>query len=267
FRRVGDVMQNTLRVSLILCLLWRSGEAAAKRRPDGRIVNGREAREGEFPFQLSLRRLTVHICGASVLDGSWAITAAHCIDGHEQQPQEFSLRLGSVRRSSGGSIMTVRTIYKHPSYDPKDMNFDVALLRTQPGALLLDARVAPIRLPESGQAIADNTPVVVSGWGHMSSSAAMLSPVLKYTTVLTVNQEKCHRDLSFHGGVSAAMFCAAARNTDACQGDSGGPLTEQGQLIGIVSWGVGCADPYYPGVYTRLSHPNIRRWVRLLTKL
>jgi len=50
-------------------------------------------------------------------------------------------------------------------------------------------------------------------------------------------------------------------------GDSGGPISSQGTLIGIVSWGVGCADPYYPGVYTRLAHPTIRRWIRLLTKL
>lgn len=50
-------------------------------------------------------------------------------------------------------------------------------------------------------------------------------------------------------------------------GDSGGPITSGGTLIGIVSWGVGCADPYYPGVYTRLAHPTIRRWIRMLAKL
>lgn len=199
-------MQYILQFTLVFSFFWSNGceAAAAKRRPDGRIVNGREASEGEFPFQMSLRRLSIHICGASVLDGSWAITAAHCIDGHENQPQEFTLRLGSVSRSSGGSVMTVRTIYKHPSYDAKDMNYDVALLRTQTGALYVDSNVEPIGLPEAGQTITDNTPVVVSGWGHMSSSQAMLSPVLKYTTVLTVNQEKCQRDLSFHGGVSDA---------------------------------------------------------------
>jgi len=197
-------MQSILLPTLILTLFWISGKAAVNRRPDGRIVNGREAREGEFPYQLSLRRLTVHICGASVLDGSWAITAAHCIDGHENQPHEFTLRLGSVKRSSGGSIMTVRTIYKHPSYDATDMNFDVALLRTQTGALTLDPNVTPIKMAETGEAIEENISAIVSGWGHMSSTEPMLSSVLKYTTVLTVNQQKCQNDLSFHGGVSEA---------------------------------------------------------------
>ncbi|XP_017862340.1 PREDICTED: trypsin-4 [Drosophila arizonae] len=255
-------------LTLIFAISWKICEASVPpRRPDGRIVNGREANEGEFPYQLSLRRLTVHICGASVLDGSWAITAAHCVDGHEKQPQEFTLRLGSVKRSSGGSVMSVRTIYKHPSYDAKDMNFDVALLRTQPGALTQNPNVSPIALPEAGAVIEENQLAVVSGWGYMSSTESVLSSTLKYTTVRTVNQERCHNDLRYHGGVTDAMFCASARNTDACQGDSGGPLTAQGKLIGIVSWGVGCADPFYPGVYTRLSHPSIRGWVRMLTKL
>lgn len=63
------------------------------------------------------------------------------------------------------------------------------------------------------------------------------------------------------------MFCAAARSTDACQGDSGGPIQINGILVGVVSWGVGCADPYYPGVYTRLAYAPIRFWIKLLTKL
>ncbi|XP_017076435.1 trypsin-4 [Drosophila eugracilis] len=243
-------------------------KAAAPRKPDSRIVNGREAAEGEFPYQLSLRRQTVHICGASILASNWAITAAHCIDGHERQPREFTLRQGSIMRSTGGSVQPVKAIHKHPAYDRADMNFDVALLKTADRALSSPlGKVAPIRLPAVGEAILDSVPAVVSGWGHMSTSNPVLSPVLKSTTVLTVNQEKCHNDLRHHGGVTEAMFCAAARNTDACQGDSGGPISAQGTLIGIVSWGVGCADPYYPGVYTRLAHPTIRRWIRLLTKL
>ncbi|EDV43455.1 uncharacterized protein Dana_GF18498 [Drosophila ananassae] len=243
-------------------------EAAAQRAPDSRIVNGREAADGEFPFQLSLRRQSVHICGASILSGSWAITAAHCIDGHERQPNEFTLRQGSVFRASGGSVQPIKSIHKHPSYDRADMNFDVALLRTPDRALSSPlGKVAPIRLPAIGEAIGENVPAVVSGWGHMSTTNPVLSSMLKSTTVLTVNQERCHNDLRNHGGVTEAMFCAAARNTDACQGDSGGPITSGGTLIGIVSWGVGCADPYYPGVYTRLAHPTIRRWIRMLAKL
>lgn len=46
----------------------------------------------------------------------------------------------------------------------------------------------------------------------------------------------------------------------ACQGDSGGPLVWKNKQIGIVSWGYGCAEPNYPGIYSRVSRASI--WVR-----
>ncbi|XP_030374261.1 trypsin-4 [Scaptodrosophila lebanonensis] len=259
-------MKNLHEAILLLLYCWTGGVRGVNSRP-GRIVNGHEAHEGEFPYQISLRRQMIHICGASVLEDSWALTAAHCVEGYEEEPKLFTLRLGSIQRSSGGSILEVRNIYRHPMYDPEDMNFDLALLRTAANAVRSVPNVSPIRLPEASELVPENTEAIVSGWGHMSTDEQILSPVLKYTTVMTVNQEKCQADLSEHGGITDAMFCAAARNTDACQGDSGGPISVNETLIGIVSWGVGCADPYYPGVYTRLSYPPIRRWIRLMTKL
>ncbi|XP_037952638.1 trypsin-4 [Teleopsis dalmanni] len=231
-----------------------------------RIVNGKNARIEEFSYQLSLRRSTIHICGAAVLDTVWAITAAHCVDGFEKLPLMFSLRIGSSTRMEGGEIVSITTIYKHPSYDADTMNYDIALLRTQPNRLRGDF-VAPIKLPNVAEPILTDTVAIVSGWGHMSATEHVLSTTLKYTTVYAVDQAECNEAMKFQGGITEAMFCAAARNTDACQGDSGGPIQVNGTLIGVVSWGVGCADPHYPGVYTRLSYPAIRRWIKLYTKL
>lgn len=61
--------------------------------------------------------------------------------------------------------------------------------------------------------------------------------------------------------VTSGMVCAGASDPprDACQGDSGGPLVVNYTLVGIVSWGEGCADTAYPGVYTRVS--NYHSWV------
>lgn len=63
------------------------------------------------------------------------------------------------------------------------------------------------------------------------------------------------------------MFCASGGEKDACQGDSGGPLMQDNILIGVVSWGVGCGDPRYPGVYSKLSFQGIRKWIKVVTKL
>ena len=46
---------------------------------------------------------------------------------------------------------------------------------------------------------------------------------------------------------------------DSCQGDSGGPFACNNKLTGIVSWGAGCADPDYAGVYTRVA--NYVDWI------
>ncbi|XP_037821389.1 trypsin alpha-like [Lucilia sericata] len=127
--------------------------------------------------------------------------------------------------------------------------------------------ILSIKLPQLSTKIEDNVAATVSGWGYQSSGDHLLSSELKYAIVYTVNQQKCHESLYSHGGITNAMFCAAARNTDGCQGDSGGPITINGILVGMVSWGVGCADPYYLGVYTRLAYAPIRFWIKLLTKL
>lgn len=57
------------------------------------------------------------------------------------------------------------------------------------------------------------------------------------------------------------MVCAGYENGgfDSCQGDSGGPLVSDGVLVGVVSWGKGCAEPGFPGVYAKVS--AVREWI------
>jgi trypsin len=86
-----------------------------------------------------------------------------------------------------------------------------------------------------------------------TSEGGPVSSRLKHVELAFVPRSTCNSNYS--GGVTANMMCAADPGQDACQGDSGGPLYDNDNdvLIGIVSWGQGCARNGYPGVYAQVS--------------
>jgi trypsin len=75
----------------------------------------------------------------------------------------------------------------------------------------------------------------------------------------------CDRSYASYGGIKESMICAGAVGVDSCQGDSGGPMTtKDGEHVGVVSWGVGCAQAGYPGVYTQTSY--FINWINEVNK-
>jgi len=89
-----------------------------------------------------------------------------------------------------------------------------------------------------------------------------LSERLRRAEVQVVDYAKCK---GVYLELTERMFCAGAEDgsRDACGGDSGGPIVDpkSGLQVGIVSWGVGCGNPYRPGVYTDLSNHEISQFV------
>jgi trypsin len=113
--------------------------------------------------------------------------------------------------------------------------------------------VQPIRLTNAEPYAGHNS--VVTGWGTLSSGSSSLPSRLQVATVPIVSREECDASYSAYGGITENMICAAVEGggKDACQGDSGGPLVVDGLLAGLVSWGAGCAEPLYPGVYSNVA--------------
>ncbi|XP_058125599.1 trypsin-3-like isoform X1 [Anopheles coustani] len=223
-----------------------------------RIVGGFEIDVSETPYQVSLQYINSHRCGGSVLNNKWILTAAHCTDGISLSA--LAVRLGSSKHASGGTVVKVANVVQHPNYDSETTDFDFALLELE-GELSFSDVVQPVALPEQDEPVEDGTLTIVSGWGN-TQSAAESNAVLRAANVPTVNQQECDQAYKSFGGITDSMLCAGYKHggKDACQGDSGGPLVAEGKLVGVVSWGYGCAKPGYPGVYSRVA--VVREWVR-----
>ncbi|XP_053685994.1 transmembrane protease serine 9-like [Sabethes cyaneus] len=231
----------------------------ASSRSSGRIVGGFEVDIADVPFQVSLRNDYGHFCGGSVVGSRWVLTAAHCVGG------ELSVRVGSSLHAEGGQVVAVKNQYPHPEYDAFNIDYDYALLELSE-ELELTRELQAVELPEQDEEVVDGACLQVSGWGN-TQNAQESGDVLRATNVPAVNQEKCAKAYEDFGEITERMLCAGYEQggKDACQGDSGGPLVEGNKLVGVVSWGVGCAQSGYPGVYSRVA--AVREWIREVSGL
>jgi len=151
----------------------------------------------------------------------------------------------------------------HGDYDSTPHKADIALL-------LLDKPVLSkpyVGIAPANLQFADGDPLTVAGWGNTQEKGYDPSPVLRQVVVDYIPLDKCGAYASTPGKLTTGMLCAgyADGGRDACAGDSGGPLMKLASssnptlLVGVVSWGTGCARASYPGVYT--SIPFFRPWI------
>jgi len=216
-----------------------------------RIVGGSPSASGQFPFIVSLRR-TSHSCGASILTTRTVVTAAHCIDG--VSASSLSIRYNSLNHGSGGALVNIQTINKHAGYSASTLDNDIATLITTTALTLGQTNARAVTLAASGNDPASGTNVIAIGWGTTSEGGS-IPAALRHVTVPIVARATCNSN--YGGGITNNMICAGVSGggLDACQGDSGGPLVvaSSSVLVGLTSWGRGCARPGYPGVYTRIG--------------
>lgn len=226
----------------------------------GKIVGGTEAVPNEFPWQISLQRRSAtgwsHSCGGSVYNQNYIIDAAHCVDSTAASSLRIVAGEHSLSKTSDlEQYRNVLSIRVHENYDSKTSANDIALLKMDKSLDLSTAIVRPISLPTAGSILNAGTTCIVSGWGT-TSAGGTVSDVLRKVAVPVVSNNDCD-SMYGAGSILPSMMCAGfvAGGADSCQGDSGGPLVmlNPSVLVGVVSWGIGCAYPGYPGVYTRVA--------------
>lgn len=226
------------------------------------IVGGEVAAQGEFPFIASLHGRSGHFCGGTLIAKNWVLTAAHCVKGGSIA--KVYIGLHSQKALSSGEVFTAAKVIAHSEYNAQKTDYDYALIKLSGDSKAVPALVndEEIKIPVSADEGVINT--VVAGWGVVKESSYSLPDLLQKVTVPLVDQETCNK--SYKGNITNRMICAglAAGGKDSCQGDSGGPLViknEDGSvnLVGVVSWGEGCARANKYGVYSKVN--EVTSWI------
>ncbi|XP_070690985.1 transmembrane protease serine 9-like [Pempheris klunzingeri] len=228
--------------------------AAAAAPTDDRIVGGYECSPHSQPWQVSIN-IGYHYCGGSLINDRWIISASHCW----QNPYSQIAVLGDhhIWENEGTEqFMSVDAIYWHESYDYQTLDYDIMLMKLA-HPVTVNQYVKPIALPKACPTPGDMC--TVSGWGNIYTDQVFNPFHLQCVQVPILSYKEC--DASYPGLITDRMVCAGylEGGKDACQGDSGGPLVCNGELQGIVSWGQGCAQPNYPGVYTKVC--SLMPWI------
>jgi len=246
--------------------------------PDGqRIVGGTEARPGSHPWIVSMQQYGGHFCGGTLVRVSETkeasdivITAAHCVyDGTSRLEIVAGAHdIGdkydkNVQKSKVTGSYSVKY---HPAYNSRTTENDIAIIKLDT-PINFTSTIQPACLPANDTAAIESGDALVAGWGLTREGGADTSDVLMQVGVPIISSRDCTTmyKAARIDIVGSAMICAGYKTggKDACQGDSGGPfMVKNGNaytLQGVVSFGIGCARPGMPGVYTRV--PTYMNWI------
>lgn len=227
-----------------------------------RIIGGTESTPDTYPWMVSLQSKDgEHFCGASLIDKQWVLTAAHCVN--EDSANDIQVVVGEYDLNTNDTAQQARDVSEIHYHKEYGDDHDIAILKLASPVTNSPVSVAT---PELMAELAAGTHLRVMGWGNRSTDGEDFPNILHEVTVPLADHATCKTNYQPEGiEITDNMVCAgfADGGKDSCQGDSGGPLLVQKDnqwfQAGIVSFGVGCAQANFFGVYTKAS--NYLSWI------
>uniref|UniRef100_A0A1A9ZF60 Peptidase S1 domain-containing protein n=1 Tax=Glossina pallidipes TaxID=7398 RepID=A0A1A9ZF60_GLOPL len=214
------------------------------------VLGGENAKEKQFPYQVSLQIEGSHFCGGSILNEHYILTAAHCFGGainEEELAAALLVRVGSLDWAKGGDLVKVKRVVIHD--DNGYFKNDVALLELDEPLKFSD-HIQSIEM--SKDEVPSGAEVIVSGWGIASKS--VLPEHLQWTTLKAISRTECSKFLSETTYKLDNMICLAhGDGQGVCTGDSGGGGVYNGKLVGVASFVVHGCHSSSPNGYARVS--------------
>lgn len=241
-----------------------------------RIVGGEEVGHDEFLWMAAMIRSkstngeAKPFCGGSLITRRHILTAAHCLDS--LSPRDILVRLGSydfddATASSTSGDYAIDQFRVPANYSKKTHVSDIAIMRLKTPLSPSD-NYKTVCMPQARRSYVGALGTVI-GYGSQAQTFRKAAPKLRQVTVPIWENRKC--GVVYKKNLTDSFLCAGYEEggKDACQGDSGGPLmtvgpNERMMVAGVVSHGIGCGSPEYPGVYTRVT--TFLEWIEKNTR-
>ncbi|XP_063629048.1 uncharacterized protein LOC134800508 [Cydia splendana] len=231
--------------------------------PTRRIFRGKTVKIKNYPFIVSVHILNVFYCAGSIIKDDLVITAASCLQlahnnrFYRENPSFIAIRAGSNYFFLGGEIIPVIRVYFHPSYDPKTLHGNLAVMQLQRVLRFRHKNVKKIEIDRAASALPENTPpITILGWGATGESNVQYHRKKLHAASLDYYDRESCREVYGKKYVTRTNFCAGfiSRGEGACNQDVGDPAVTGMYLVGVTSFGSPiCGRPDTPTVFTKVG--------------